>query len=232
MQERNPYEPPESAKKKFADETNYYPKIEVFHKVKDLRILAIITKVILSLCIASAITFLLIAIFASEADLELLVQLDTFWEKLTPFYSITFYVSMLFVAIWQIESMKNAWIIKLSGKLPVNTPVLSVVMYFMPIVCWWIPFQAVREICTNSMEKEFVPHVWLRFWWGMWLITFYTGFGGTRNIHLYLSQQGSLVNLTVSVVALVAAAASLIIIISRVTLHQYRLHEKHGNEVV
>ena len=49
---------------------------------------------------------------------------------------------------------------------------------------------------------------------------------------VYINLETDLVVLVISTLVMIAAAASLMIIISRVTVHQYKVHEKHGIELV
>jgi predicted Zn finger-like uncharacterized protein len=68
---------------------------------------------------------------------------------------------------------------KLSGQPMHFTPGWSVGWYFIPIACWFKPYQAMKEIWDRSHKNQFNTGSILGLWWAFWLIsTFLSDFAG------------------------------------------------------
>ena len=59
----------------------------------------------------------------------------------------------------------------LSGQLMSFTPGWSVGWYFIPIACWFKPYQAMKEIWERSHKNQSVTSSILGLWWAFWLIS-------------------------------------------------------------
>ena len=68
---------------------------------------------------------------------------------------------------------------KLSGQPMRFSPGWSVGWYFIPIACWFKPYQAMKEIWDRSHKNHSATGSILGLWWAFWLIsTFLSDFAG------------------------------------------------------
>ncbi len=89
-------------------------------------------------------------------------------------FEFIFFGSVLAVAFWKFKSMQNAWAMMRSGMQPTVTPGWAIAWYIIPIAFLWKPFTAMSEINKNSMSDPKKLKLWLGFWWGLWILSFFT----------------------------------------------------------
>ncbi len=133
-------------------------------------------------------------------------------------YQFLFFGSILAVSFWKFKSMQNAWAMMRSGMQPTVSPGWAIAWYIIPIASLWKPFTAMSEINQNSMGDPKKLKIWLRFWWGLWVLSFFTDNLGVDAPEFVDAEDLQLEALAVFVMG--AAAVCLERIISHITTEQ------------
>ena len=90
-------------------------------------------------------------------------------EHIMLFAKVMFALWLLIIitfCVWTNKSMTNAWV---AGEpTPTITSANSVIYYFIPILWFWKPYVAMKQMWDNLFGTE-SSKVLLRSWWFMWV---------------------------------------------------------------
>ncbi len=129
--------------------------------------------------------------------------------------------AIISVCVWTYKSMSNAWV---AGKIvPTITSGGAVISYFVPILWFWRPYLAIRQIWGNLFGKEsskFLVTAWWLMWLGIWafIVIKMLHQNTPRDkdpIYYYIGKFGV-------VFCTLAAGVFLMMIISKITMGQNR----------
>jgi hypothetical protein len=108
---------------------------------------------------------------------------DEYWltdepSKLDNIISLASGIHVLFISVliilffvWINRSCKNGWL--LDGPRMKTTPGWAVGYYFIPILTFWKPFTAMKEIRSASYGSDTALRSILPLWWTFWLISLF-----------------------------------------------------------
>lgn len=85
------------------------------------------------------------------------------------FVSLCWIVHIVLFCLWKRRSMRNAWIMagNLSSKLSIS-PGSAVGYYFIPILMWYLPYKAMKEIWNVALPNR--GSALLTVWWSAWVL--------------------------------------------------------------
>ena len=118
-----------------------------------------------------------IAFLCSAGTAILMTPLDRSepTRLLLPYVGIKAVVSIFWIlhitlyCVWKRRSMRNAWILAAdAGRKPSISPGWSIGFYFIPIMMWFMPFKAMKEIWQTSVPERRLGL--LSLWWGSWIL--------------------------------------------------------------
>lgn len=99
----------------------------------------------------------------------------------------SFFLSLVFVALWKYRSMNNAWVFRKMKILPTVSKGWSIGWYFIPIANFWKPYEAMTEIMINTVG-ELKHKALFRIWWLAWImgvLPFFITFSGGMRMNTF-----------------------------------------------
>lgn len=87
------------------------------------------------------------------------------WNLLDSPGAYLYFVSLIFYLIWVNQSMKNTWALSTANSTKIS-PGWAVAYYFIPIVCLWKPYQAMKWQWLESSPRA-TSTTLVKCWWAL-----------------------------------------------------------------
>ncbi|MFC5051746.1 DUF4328 domain-containing protein [Rubritalea spongiae] len=95
------------------------------------------------------------------------------WNLLDTPGSYLYFISLVFYLIWVNQSMKNTWALSTDNTNKIS-PGWAVGYYFIPIVCLWRPYQAMKWQWLESSPPE-TSSTLVKSWWSLSVFGAFSG---------------------------------------------------------
>ena len=138
--------------------------------------LTILADIILALNARSFVAFADALVAGQIPNDQIAVRAETI-DRLSQIIGIgyigVFFLCVLISAIWIYRAAWNARELQaFEGRI---TPGWAVGWFFVPFMCLWKPFQAIRQTWNSSTDAASDPDRatpgFIRVWWGLWILT-------------------------------------------------------------